>query len=129
MDKITFTRLGRGYYTITVDGIHRPVLIVKSGRSWIVQSANQNRTATTEQVQGRAPRLSDAKSLAIATWYAIDSQRHLDHYDALTTELVQLNQLARMYKITYPILPDETTLVEHVQYVRRLINRKLYNLK
>lgn len=85
LQTITFTRVSPGHWTLTVDGIDRPVVAVRFGRNWYVQ-----RTATArrvhgsiEDVLGDARSLRDAKSLMVAGWLDLDRQRALAHLDAL----------------------------------------------
>lgn len=126
IDKIEFVRVVAGLWQIEVNGTRRDIYIGRQGRNWVVQGPAVSRDARMNEVHhGSARTLRDAKSLAVAAWMHLDTARELAQHEALEEELVRLNRQARELKITYPILPEGTTLQWHVSHVKDLIEARL----
>jgi hypothetical protein len=123
--KIDYRSVQAGYWVLTVDGVDTPVVAVRQGRNWVVQSPSTKRDAVMEVQHGRARNLRDAKSLMNFAWLHLDALRELDHDDALELELARLNVLARELKLTYPIFDQATGIVFRVSFVRALIETEL----
>lgn len=128
MDRIEIVQIQSGYWQVEVEGITRPVTIVRSGRRWFVQTADQ-RTSAKETQHGSTLRLRDAKSLAIWAWITLEKEREVARHEALTEEVVRLNKEIRQLGggwplawIDLPVCILVTKLRAHLETSRGAIN-------
>lgn len=83
-DALKFVRVQARYYKVLVDGVERPIVIVRDGRKWIVQYVNfTDRTAKLETQTEPLSNLQVARYKAGLVWQAMKTARALDHAEAL----------------------------------------------
>lgn len=84
--EITFRRVVRGYYVLMVDGIERPVEVVRNGKVWLVQASEfmpERRASKLSRQDDGFRNMREAQAFALLVWEAMDLARSLAHLTAL----------------------------------------------
>lgn len=87
---IGFTREVPGYYTVVVDGVTRPIVIVRDGRKWLVQYADfTDRNATLEMQTFPLNDLRSARYKAELVWRAMNAARAYAYHCAMGIKSIE----------------------------------------